>query len=389
MIKIQLDEPVVVAQAGAGVRHWGPYQFPSIQWLPDGRLAVGFHVEADSAVAYGKRGAFYVSADEGHSWEPTAWDSIPMWSNSGKIWTLPNGDQLRQEPLRSIDPGPVRDRLPEPVGTGQSGYGHTIEFFKEEEIPADLKGFRFSRKGAGSTEWVEEQAEVKLPGALQRIYMEVLVFPWFTMMQQAPDGSLWGILYDRRWVHGAITPNIESIFTHSADGGRTWEYRSSIPYQPDPSADLHAAERAGFTEPNLVHLPDGSIFALLRTTDGIGPGPMYRARSEDDGNTWSQPVVFDDLGVYPALLSLKNGVTLASYGRPGLYLRATADSSGREWDDRITIVEPGDLGRDTCSYTDLCPLSDHEALLVYSDFNYPDLDGAPVKTILVRKVTVL
>ncbi|MBT3341443.1 MAG: hypothetical protein HN404_00475, partial [Gemmatimonadetes bacterium] len=53
-MKIIQHDPVVVSQADPELRNWGPWQFPAIQRLPDGRLAVGYHVEADSATAYGK-----------------------------------------------------------------------------------------------------------------------------------------------------------------------------------------------------------------------------------------------------------------------------------------------------------------------------------------------
>jgi hypothetical protein len=42
----------------------------------------------------------------------------------------------------------------------------------------------------------------------------------------------------------------------------------------------------------------------------------------------------------------------------------------------------------SCGHTDMVELDDHTALLVYSDFNHPDGDGVPRKTILVRRVQV-
>ncbi len=52
-IRMVLDAPVVISQAPAEVRKWGPWQFPFIQRLPDGRLQIGFHIGEDSATDYG------------------------------------------------------------------------------------------------------------------------------------------------------------------------------------------------------------------------------------------------------------------------------------------------------------------------------------------------
>jgi hypothetical protein len=115
------------------------------------------------------------------------------------------------------------------------------------------------------------------------------------------------------------------------------------------------------------------------------------ARSTDDGKTWSVPRVFDSLGVLPQLLVLETGCTLASYGRPRVWVRATADKSGLTWAPRVEVplhnVDWTEWGP-TCGYTRMLALDANSAMLVYSDFGYPDHEGAPRKTILVRTITV-
>ncbi len=157
---------------------------------------------------------------------------------------------------------------------------------------------------------------------------------------------------------------------------------------PDAAADPQAALRTGFTEPTVCFMPDGAVLCLLRTTDGEGVGPLYWARSTDNGQSWSRPAIFDDLGVWPQMVSLKNGVTLAVYGRPGLFLRSTADPAGLHWQERVTVVEPAENDTDTCAYAALLPLSDHTVLLAYSDFNLRSADGLRCKGIQVREVAV-
>ena len=174
----------------------------------------------------------------------------------------------------------------------------------------------------------------------------------------------------------------------STDAGRSWEIWSEIPYAGDAAADPKADKREGFTEPYVCFMPDGSALVLLRTTDGKGSGPMYWSRSTDIGKTWSPPAAFDDLGVWPQMLTLKNGVTLAVYGRPGLYVRATTDPTGLHWEKRVIVVEPARICTDTCSYAALLALNDHTALVAYSNFKLRNADGKRCKGIQVREVTV-
>ena len=130
------------------------------------------------------------------------------------------------------------------------------------------------------------------------------------------------------------------------------------------------------------------MLCLLRSTEGHGVGPVYRSHSTDRGRTWSRPEVLDRLGVRPRLLVLDNGVTLATYGRPGLYLRATADPAGRRWDAPVTLVAPSEtFQQDTCGYACFLATGPDRAFVAYSDFNWPGPDEKPRKTILVRRVT--
>ena len=187
---------------------------------------------------------------------------------------------------------------------------------------------------------------------------------------------------------GRLAEHWAVLLLRSTDYGRSWDLHSTIPYEGDPQADAAWDERDGFSENNLAFPADGSLICFLRTTDGNGIGPMYATRSTDGGATWSRPHQFDDLGVWPAVVELGCGATLIAYGRPGLYLRATQDPGGQTWSDRVTVVAPGEVGRDTCSYSDLLALDDHKAIIAYSDFAVTGADGLPHKSIMVRTVSV-
>ena len=93
--QLVLREPVTVAMAPPEVKGWGPYQFPGLERLPDKEIQLSFHVEADSAQAYGLPPARAVSADDGRTWRllpreqadrgtAASWQSPPL--------RLPNGD---------------------------------------------------------------------------------------------------------------------------------------------------------------------------------------------------------------------------------------------------------------------------------------------------------
>ncbi|MDR3147005.1 MAG: glycoside hydrolase [Treponema sp.] len=192
-------------------------------------------------------------------------------------------------------------------------------------------------------------------------------------------------------MEGQGTVENQPVFLVADDLGKTFSFLSTIPYQQLPAYDKQY--RGGFSEPGIAFMPDASIICLLRTENGIkvGSAPSYICRSTDGGKSWSDADFFDSLGVWPDLVTLKNGVTLACYGRPGFFVRATSDPSGRVWDDRTTVIEPelaadGSEIRNTCGYGGLLALGDDTALLVYSHFKWPNEEGIPAKTILARKL---
>ncbi|MCE9592085.1 MAG: glycoside hydrolase [Planctomycetes bacterium] len=385
--RIVLDEPVIVAQAGADVNGWGPYQFCGLERLTDGTVHLKFHVEADSAKAYGLNMGHAFSNDDGKTWRrvenPSGQTDLYL---PGQGVLLPNGDRLVYSSLES--PSMKGLRLPRPVGEVAASYCH-YTFYRIEEMGEHRLPWRFYRLPRGQSRWIEEHADVEFDGQLLYTVEEVLPAPQMWRMRLMADGSLWGMQYPWKLVNGKVDPKMRVQFLRSTDNGHTWTSHGEIPYQPIASADPLAAKRDGFSEPDATFLPDGSVFALFRTQDGNGNGPSYCSRSTDGGRTWSTPRIFDERGVWPDLLTLKCGVTLAAYGRPGLFVRPTADPTGETWQERVTVVPPAEqMGLDTCAYSALLPLSDHEALIAYSDFKVPGPHGTPRKTIMARRVRV-
>lgn len=177
-------------------------------------------------------------------------------------------------------------------------------------------------------------------------------------------------------------------FFRSNDNARTWNYVSQILTEDN----LCEEEKDGLCEPCLIEAQSGGYVVLMRSGSD---SPSYISYSEDKGTTWSKPSKFDSCGVDPQLLRLKNGVTIASYGRPGVYVRLTVDSDCRKWNapmkvDNKFFIKKSKWGKYSCSYTSLLPINEDEALLVYSDFQYPSLQNPEekVRTILVRKIKI-
>ncbi len=413
-VKIWLGEPRIVAQGGSWEEHqWGPYQFPGLQRADDGRFLVTYHIHPDSVDAYGRTNPVKVS-DDGEHWSET--DDPALIAQMGD--PLPSGDRISvvyRPPVPYDD-----DRLPPPLNR-EKYKDLSARVYLIDEIPGRPFEHKwpFLRRYAGTDQAVLEYSDVVWPNMfVNKVYHSKTpgILPPFAInghTRIAPDGTIWRTVEERCAVdpaNGGFNPFYCVYYFTSNDNGRTFTFRSWIPYTPDTRENPNAFFVEGFNEGDVGFMPDGSVITLLRTDSAA---PSYIARSTDNGYTWSKPVQFDRLGVDPNLCPLKCGITLASYGRPGLYLRATDDPSGLRWDDPVEIV-PGEITPDrirdlaggyygtqedsvdlskfdhptTCAYSSLLPTGDDTALFLYSDFNYPDAGGKLCKTILSRKIRV-
>lgn len=380
---LTLSDPVLVAASPAGETRWGHYQFPVFGRVGP-RLALTFHVAEDSALAYGEIAAQPnrgLSADGGRTW------TLERATTPTDGLLLPNGDHLRlgtpEVTPKSI---PVSElTLPAPVGTLIGTYGQLpYVYYRHDELPVVLQGVPQSRRTAGSAHWVAERALLDDPAMLRYTVQEVFPVVWWGDVHLAADGALLAVIYPC-----SLTGEVACY--RSGDAGHSWQPQGRIAYRPDLAADPLARGRVhGFTEPGTVLLRDGSLLAVLRTTDGLGVGPMYLSRSRDEGRSWSDPRVLCPTGVMPRLLQLGNGTLVLSSGRPGVDLRFSFDGRGEVWTDTQALVPltSDDVQADSCGYTSLLPLDADSFLIAYSWFKRPGPDGRLHKAILVRHVTV-
>lgn len=384
--QVLIDAPIVVAQSPPEQKRWGFYQFPRIVRWEDGRLAVGFHVHPDAPESYGLEATVpdeYISADGGKTWRA----HTEPGGVSGLL--LPTGDRLR--PVQP-KPFPVSEiKLPAPIGTRIGTYGNEkYEMYRLQELPQELRGVHFSRLLRGSEEWQTERNTLTDPLALRYSIRGLFPIVWWGYIKILPDGSLLAGTYPG-YMEGEKNFPSHIFFYRSTDGGKSWNLQGRIRYQPDLANDKVGARRDGFTEPAFEILGDRSLICVMRTTDGLGVGPMYFSRSLDLGKTWTKPAAFTETGVEPQLLLLKNGTLVLSSGRPGVDVRFSFDGSGNSWTKPYPLVPitSGGIQTDSCGYTKLLALDDSSLLIVYSWFKHRNDDGQERKTILVRRIRIL
>jgi tetratricopeptide (TPR) repeat protein len=375
--RVDMALPALMIEAPREERRWGRYQFPTVSKMADGRLIAFVHVEADSAESYGMPRRVLVSSDDGLAWRE---DNAAAMQPYGL--RLPDGEHLVIDTPPSIPAEGLK--LPASAGT-MSSYGQSFSLYRWRELSADLRRIFFQRFARGA--WGQESAVIDDPGGMR--YAVGGRFPriWWGDMESMPDGSLTAVTYPHILDEGAGF-HFSAACWRSTDRGHTWRWQGRILFVADPEADAKASRRDGFTEPAFTRLRDGSLYCVLRTTDGNGAGPMYRTRSTDGGRTWSKPAVIAPNGVMPRLLRLGNGMLVLSSGRPGVQLRFSVSGLGDDWSEPVDVLPPTSdkPDVDSCGYTGLVGLDRDTFLIVYSWFQKPDPDGHPRKAVLSRRI---
>jgi hypothetical protein len=402
---LQIDEPSIVAQGeNTG---WGDYQFPDISYTKNGSILVSWTMRPDDYEAVtGKAYGEAVSDDGGITWRERRESDVVV---SGS--PLSNGRAFKGfERQYAFECDYIKN------------YTHVAEYKgRKYYFLEDIK--EYDRKVKGVERDVESGEELLFDAELRWKNLSLVeyaggrVLPtsyMLTVCGSAPqiltlsDGLYfatyhWSFDINSKTREEAVrAPYLDmSVFIfRSTDDARTWECISQIAPDEDIYKNAIANGFEGLDEPQMELMADGSVVVLMRSGSPSGQNdpnkyPSYIARSTDNCRTWSKPEEFDKLGVLPQIKRLGCGAIIASYGRPGLFVKVSGDESGMVWSDPIEIKLATNLSEESCYdrscyYTRLLPLDDHSALLVYSDFNYPENGvGESQKSILVRKLTVI
>lgn len=378
-LDIECHDPIVIARGpeDVAVDKWGPWQFPYLKKNENtGEIFCYFNVTEDSAADYGLPPGVFVSRDSGETWQASHESELPGIE-------LENGDRIRRYetcPLKVEDV-----TLPSKPLAQRLLYDVPISYYRAEDI-SEVNEWKLWRQEKGSRTWREEVVRVDIPGLILHEIQGVVPRPFFWDIRRLSDGNLYTLQYrvrngnDFRFAAQVLKANQDA--TH-------WTMISEVACSEKLAQQFKLAEHNayGFTEPIMDIAPDGTFFMILRTTGSAVPTPSFICYSNDEGKTWSEPELFDDLGVWPRTAVLRNGVTAVTYGRPGVFLKYSQRPDCRQWSEPYTLLTPGKVHMDTCSYTDMLPLGDDSVLVVYSDFqNYKSDNGKPVKAILARKI---
>lgn len=389
---VLLSKPHIIAQANQN-EEWGYFQFPKIFRAENGYLIAKWQMKDDSHTAFGlDKYERLTSKDEGTTWETIDFD---YFEKEQYRVELRNGDilQVKEPTSKNINdfgsfPLPVN---PEPIG------GQKYNFYRESELPEELKGLYFEYYDKLSNKTTQIHASLNDPDYLRYVAQDNLMpVVWRGDIKELNDGSLIAGVYPCLYQNseGKVLRSAVSFYK-STDKGNNWNIIGKIPYT-DGKRDYSSFifdDYNGFNEPTFEVLKDGTYICVMRNFHWSAP--MCKTFSRDEGYTWSEPEPFTPNGVKPRLMLLGNNVLVLTSGRPGLQLRFSIDGDGKKWTEAIDMMpfidEDGNYksDRETCGYSDLIPFNDNTFYMVYSDFRIKNVIGEDRKSILFRKVEVI
>jgi len=386
---LELEEPVAIAvQPANEEKIWGRWQFPGLKRTTAGHILASFDYGTDS-LQYEGILHYMVSEDQGKTWREKQKSDTPVYTK------MSNGKCFAGFVIKGCYPTEYLDAYT-PICIDKNNR----EFYLAEDIAEDTDKKVYAMEYDPETGRTETFAcTVHWPNMPLVVYPGKQVYPatmMFALCNEAGihviDGDMYYLMYfagfdseekDRERLAEKAGPHHVYIFK-SSDCGRTWELHSQL--LADREQFEHDAIYEGYSEPHMARMPDGSWVMLIRTGANL---TSLITRSVDNCKTWSTPTAFDTIGVLPEILPLPCGVTLASYGRPEMRIRATSDPAGLQWEDPITVELSLPKPWISCYYTNLLPIDDCTALMIYSDFEYPDADGNRVKAIMTRRIHVV
>lgn len=390
-MKLVLSDPVVVGQGPTLEESgWGPWQFPQLTKNDEGILFASVNLGEDNWASKGGL-ALFKSCDNGSTWKECgikeSYSAYPKAQNGDGFKAL-DGGAMDMDPSIFEGIEPVHLLY---IDDGQPFfYYYKYADFKPGTVDISVK-FERIKKGTLESEIVYPKVTSGNGLCMVRPYGtdKLLHNKLFGRLRVAPDGSLWQTHYSRGMIGDEFCDTFLAYYYRSEDNGETWDLVSTLDPRNNPGAFFYC-------EQDIAWIDEKHAVTTIRSNG------LYIGTSEDGGYTWNTPKKVEDFGVDPAVCALKCGALLTSYGRPGFLVRACFDGRGEKWEDPIEIIPTSDntykmndiskagnaSAWGTCSYSDIVPISDNEALIVYTDYYVPDAEGIKRKSLMVIKATV-
>lgn len=383
-----IGNPVVIAQGKSYSEvGWGPYQSPHLGYTVDGNIFVTFNGEKhnDNITGYEDKRECYISSDSGDSWV-----QVPVETLVQGEYPMKNGCYFQGIiPKNAYKAEWIKKYKPEYSSNESSN--ELFDCYKANKINEFDKQFYCKEFDPSTGEFHVFKSNIEWDN-MPLIVLNGLIMPidaWGGIASYFVDGdNLYMIMYSYGFdsESGAVTNDQYNLyFFKSDDNARNWTYIDQI-----LSVDSKLpSEAEGFCEADVVKDKDGSFRIIMRIGAGIS---CYTSKSVNDFQSWEMPEEFIGYGVCPQFAVLDNGIMVASYGRPGVYITAAFDETRTEWIIPYKLEIEGrtiqESWENSCCYTSLLKINGDEVLLAYSNFKYPNLDAKEneSKTILVRKI---
>jgi hypothetical protein len=431
---IQPGEPIVVTVSPPGENRWGFYQFPDMWRAPGGEIYLAVNVGSDSEIGEHVPSAVFVSDGNGRAWRETQWNKVdlsplPITFSDGSQVTFGDtvyvyhvhgyGELMQPWQWLELDGTgiePVSDYITDSYQNNE----HLI--YRANDLPAAFTTFlrrwralpdepwqrgtaSFDSRNLyfwalGRARWWDVEGQPVAEEMPRRIFRP---WPRHGQVVKLPDDTL---------VWAAMTLNPVSVERNhlffgvvllaSTDRGQTWQQRGIVTYDTERATDGYSGQ-----EHSLQRLPNGDLLCVMRTEMGDKPGCsrfLAVARSTDNGYTWSAVEELAPFSVTPLLMTLDNGTVAVAYGRPGVYVKASADS-GHTWTDAYSVVGPSEAelladrwwdvrydhysgNKISCGNLGEVVTGPDRFLLAYSDLRHHNAAGEQCKAVKVQEFTI-
>lgn len=352
-----LESRVICKQPG---RYIG---WPTIAKGPDGELVVSFSGDRDAHVdPFGK--TFVMRSDDGgETWgEPRLVNDTPLDDRDAGVCICDDGTVIVSWFTSHYEPDRYMKMCPE--GEEERWRGK-IESVGQEEIRRwageNVHNSRYElgcwirRSPDGGSSWEEP---VRVPPTAPHGPIELsdgrLIFVGIETCQKRSE------------CEGSI------LAAESSDKGKTWSVAARIEMYPEYEGDAQDGV-AYLCEPHVVEVEPGRLLAMARheetpRDEGRMRCLLWQFRSDDGGQTWTDPEPTPILGKPPHLTKLRDGRVLVTYGyryEPYGQRACLSNDAGETWEYDEEIILRDDAPSGDLGYPASVQIEDGTILTVY------------------------